>query len=105
MGSVAARLADRVVITDEDPRGEDRERILEDIAAGATAAGGARGETVVIIPDRAEAIRTAVSRAAVGDTLLFAGKGHEGSLIVGDVALPWNERAIVEAAIRERMDR
>jgi UDP-N-acetylmuramoyl-L-alanyl-D-glutamate--2,6-diaminopimelate ligase len=105
MGAVAARLADRVVITDEDPREEDRERILEEIAAGATAAGGVRGETVVVIPDRTEAIRTAVARAAPGDTVVFAGKGHEGSLIMGKEALPWDERAVVEAAIRERLGR
>jgi UDP-N-acetylmuramoyl-L-alanyl-D-glutamate--2,6-diaminopimelate ligase len=103
MGAVAATLADVAVITDEDPRGEDRYRILEDIAAGATGAGGRRGETVVVHPDRRNAIRFAIGNAAPGDTVLCAGKGHEGSLIVGSTPLPWNERAVVESAIRERL--
>ena len=64
MGSVAARLADVSVITDEDPRGEDRQLILEQIAAGAVAAGARRGEDVFVIPDREEAIAFAVANAA-----------------------------------------
>ena len=84
MGSVAARLADVSVITDEDPRGEDRELILEQIAAGAVAAGGDRGENVFVIPDREEAIGFAVANAAPGDTVLCAGKGHEKTLETAD---------------------
>jgi UDP-N-acetylmuramoyl-L-alanyl-D-glutamate--2,6-diaminopimelate ligase len=103
MGAVAARLADVAVITDEDPREEDRFRILEEIAGGATDAGGERGETVVVVPDRTEAIRFAVEHAAPGDTVLCAGKGHEGSLIVGRESLPWDERSVAEAAIRGRL--
>lgn len=102
MGRVAAQLADVAVITDEDPRGEDRLRILEDIAAGATAAGGRRGETVVVVPDRRDAIEFAVAHARPGDTVLCAGKGHERTLITGTRELPWNERAVAEAAVRER---
>ncbi len=103
MGAVAARLADVSVITDEDPREEDRYRILEEIAAGATSAGGRRGESVVVVPDRAAAIAFAVEQAQPGDTILCAGKGHESSLIVGRDALPWDERAAVEDAIRQRL--
>ena len=103
MGAVAARLADLAVITDEDPRGEDRLRILEDIAAGATGAGGARGENVVIVPDRAEAIEYVISRAAPGDAVLLAGKGHEGSIIGARGSTPWDERAEAERAIRQRL--
>ena len=62
MGAAAVRLADVAVITDEDPRQEDRLRILEEIAAGATAAGGARGENVIVVPDRTEAIQFAVAQ-------------------------------------------
>jgi UDP-N-acetylmuramoyl-L-alanyl-D-glutamate--2,6-diaminopimelate ligase len=103
MGAAAVRLADVAVITDEDPREEDRLRILEEIAAGATAAGGGRGENVVVVPDREEAIGFAISSAVPGDTVLLAGKGHEGSLITGTVAQPWDERAVAEAAIRARL--
>ncbi len=103
MGAVAARLADVAVITDEDPRLEDRYRILEEIAAGATEAGGSRGDDVVVIPDRTEAISFAISNAAPGDTVLCAGKGHEGTLIIGAEERSWDERAVVEAALRRRL--
>jgi UDP-N-acetylmuramoyl-L-alanyl-D-glutamate--2,6-diaminopimelate ligase len=103
MGAVAATIADVSIITDEDPRFEDRLRILEDIAGGATDAGGRRGENVVVIPDRAEAIDFAIEHARPGDTVLLAGKGHESSLITGDKAIPWDERAVAESAIRRRL--
>jgi UDP-N-acetylmuramoyl-L-alanyl-D-glutamate--2,6-diaminopimelate ligase len=104
MGAVAAQLADVAVITDEDPREEDRYVILEQIAAGATAAGGRRGETVVVIPDRTEAIGFVIDGARNGDTVLLAGKGHEGSIVTGKTAAPWNERAVVSAALAKRFN-
>jgi UDP-N-acetylmuramoyl-L-alanyl-D-glutamate--2,6-diaminopimelate ligase len=103
MGSVAARLADVSVITDEDPRGEDRQLILEQIAAGAVAAGARRGEDVFVIPDREEAIAFAVANAAPGDTVLCAGKGHEKTVETATGEIPWNERAVAIAAIRRRI--
>jgi UDP-N-acetylmuramoyl-L-alanyl-D-glutamate--2,6-diaminopimelate ligase len=103
MGAVAAELADVSVITDEDPREEDRYVILEQIAAGATAAGGGRGENVVVMPDRDKAIDFAIANAAPGDTVLLAGKGHEASLITGRIARPWNEREVAAGAIRRRL--
>jgi len=105
MGAVAVRLADVAVITDEDPRQEDRYRILEDIAAGATAAGGRRGETVVVIPDRTEAIAFAIEGARDGDTVLLAGKGHEGSIVTGKKSAPWDEQAVAAAALARRLNR
>ena len=90
------------MITDEDPRGEDRALILEQIAAGAVAAGGERGRNVFVIPDRAEAIAYAIDHAAPGDTVLCAGKGHEKTLETASGEIPWNERAVVSAAIRRR---
>jgi UDP-N-acetylmuramoyl-L-alanyl-D-glutamate--2,6-diaminopimelate ligase len=103
MGAVAARLADVSVITDEDPRDEDRQSILEQIAGGAIAAGGRRGENVLVIPDREEAIAYAVGHAAAGDTVLCAGKGHEKTIETSAGALPWNERAVASAAIARRI--
>lgn len=103
MGSVAARLADISVITDEDPRGEDRDSILEQIAAGALAAGGERDRNVFVIPDREEAIGYAVAHAAPGDTVLCAGKGHEKTLETASGDISWNEREIAIAAIRRRL--
>ncbi|HWF56887.1 MAG TPA: UDP-N-acetylmuramoyl-L-alanyl-D-glutamate--2,6-diaminopimelate ligase [Candidatus Dormibacteraeota bacterium] len=95
MGVVAGRLADDVVVTDEDPRGEDRLAICEQIAAGAERAGKRRGDTLHVIADRAEAIAFALAGAGPGDSVLFAGKGHESSIESGGRHLPWNERAAV----------
>jgi UDP-N-acetylmuramoyl-L-alanyl-D-glutamate--2,6-diaminopimelate ligase len=103
MGAVAARLADVSVITDEDPRHEDRDVILEQIAAGAVAAGGTRGDSVLVIPDRVEAIEFAVAHATPGDTVLCAGKGHEKTIETASGAVPWNERSVATAAIRRRL--
>jgi UDP-N-acetylmuramoyl-L-alanyl-D-glutamate--2,6-diaminopimelate ligase len=103
MGAVAARLADVSVITDEDPRHEDRDLILEQIAAGAVAAGGRRGDSVLVIPDREEAIEFAVAHATSGDTVLCAGKGHEKTIETASGEIPWNERSVATAAIRRRL--
>jgi UDP-N-acetylmuramoyl-L-alanyl-D-glutamate--2,6-diaminopimelate ligase len=99
MGEVAGRLADVVVVTDEDPRDEDRVTICEQIAAGAERAGKRRGDTLHVIPERAEAIAFALAGAAPDDTVLFAGKGHESSIESGGRSLPWNERAAVLEAL------
>jgi UDP-N-acetylmuramoyl-L-alanyl-D-glutamate--2,6-diaminopimelate ligase len=103
MGAVAARLADVSVITDEDPRGENRDVILEQIAAGGVAAGAVRGTNLFVIPDREEAIAYAVANAAPGDTVLLAGKGHEKTLETAGGEIPWNERTVAAEAIRRRL--
>jgi UDP-N-acetylmuramoyl-L-alanyl-D-glutamate--2,6-diaminopimelate ligase len=102
MGEVAGHLADVVVVTDEDPRGEDRVAICEQIAAGAERGGARRGDSLHIIPERSEAVTFAVSTARPGDMLLFAGKGHESSIVTASGSVPWDERAVVEAALSER---
>ncbi len=103
MGAVAARLADVSVVTDEDPRGEDRMLILEQIAAGAVSAGAVRDTNLFVIPDRTDAIGFAVAHAEPGDTVLCAGKGHEKTLETADGEIPWNERAVAIAAIQSRL--
>ncbi|MGQ9548976.1 MAG: UDP-N-acetylmuramoyl-L-alanyl-D-glutamate--2,6-diaminopimelate ligase [Roseiflexus sp.] len=100
-GEIAGRFCDLIIVTDEDPRLEDREAIITDIAAGAEAAGKRIGETCLCIPDRALAIRTAFARARPGDIVLLLGKGHERSMIYGTMPVPWDEatearRALVE---------
>jgi UDP-N-acetylmuramoyl-L-alanyl-D-glutamate--2,6-diaminopimelate ligase len=98
MGRIAGERSRLVVVTDEDPRGEDREAILEDIAAGAEAVGRRRGHDLLLIPDRAAAIQAAFERARPGDVVLLAGKGHERSILGRDGATPWDEvRAAREA--------
>jgi len=97
-GGAAAAHCDTLVIADEDPRGEDRMEILEQIAAGCK--GKKRGEDLFLIPDRREAIRFALSRARPGDAVLLLGKGHEGSIIGPEGPAAWDERAEAEAALR-----
>ena len=101
MGEVAARLADFMVVTDEDPREEDRHAILEDIAHPAEHSGAVRDQNLFVIPDRTEAINFAISHASSGDLVLLAGKGHESCIIVGREQMPWNEREVAETAIKQ----
>jgi UDP-N-acetylmuramoyl-L-alanyl-D-glutamate--2,6-diaminopimelate ligase len=101
MGRVAGERCRVVVLTDEDPRGEDGAAILESIAAGAESAGRRRGYDLLLVPDRAEAIRAAFERARAGDVVLLAGKGHERSIIGPHGPRPWDERAAAEAALAQ----
>jgi UDP-N-acetylmuramoyl-L-alanyl-D-glutamate--2,6-diaminopimelate ligase len=100
MGRIAAQMADFFVITDEDPREEDREHILKDIAAGAKAIGKQEGKDFLCIADRTRAIAEALARARAGDTVLLAGKGHEQSIIMGRKKLPWDDRRAARAALQ-----
>jgi UDP-N-acetylmuramoyl-L-alanyl-D-glutamate--2,6-diaminopimelate ligase len=99
MGRVAGERCRLVVITDEDPRGEDRVAILEEIAEGAAEVGRRRGEDLLVVPDRAEAIAAAFERARPGDVVLLAGKGHEPTIEMLDGPHPWDERAAAETAL------
>jgi UDP-N-acetylmuramoyl-L-alanyl-D-glutamate--2,6-diaminopimelate ligase len=83
MGAVATRLADLVIVTDDNPRSEDPAAIRRDILAGAP---GARE-----VPGRREAIAAAVAEAGPADIILLAGKGHEQGQIVGDQVLPFDD--------------
>ncbi len=100
-GAACAEIADITVVTSEDPRHEDPEAINEEIVAGAVAAGAVRGETVLAITDRREAIVRAFELAQPGDCVLLAGKGHETSIIWGSEHVPWNEAAVAEEVLRE----
>ena len=99
MGRIAGQRCRLLVVTDEDPRGEDREAIIEEIARGAEAAGKRRDHDLLLIPDRRAAIEAALERARPGDIVLLAGKGHERSIIGRDGPLPWNERQVALDAL------
>ena len=103
MGRIAAQMTDFFVITDEDPREEDREKILHEIAFGAEAVGKQRGRDFLCIADRTEAIKTAFAHAQAGDTVVLAGKGHEQSIIVGREKVPWDDRKVARDLLRNRL--
>jgi UDP-N-acetylmuramoyl-L-alanyl-D-glutamate--2,6-diaminopimelate ligase len=92
MGRIAAERTRLVVVTDEDPRAEDREAILDDIARGAEQVGANRGHDLLLIADRPAAIEAAFERARPGDVVLLAGKGHEHSIIGPDGPVAYDER-------------
>ncbi len=89
MAEAVRRVADRIVLTSDNPRTEDPERILDDLAAGLE---GADFERVV---DRREAIEVALRAARPGDTVVLAGKGHETYQVVGAAKHPFDERVVV----------
>jgi UDP-N-acetylmuramoyl-L-alanyl-D-glutamate--2,6-diaminopimelate ligase len=94
MGQIAAQLSDFFVITDEDPREENREQILREIAIGAETTGKHEGHDFLCIADRTQAIAAAFHRAQARDTVLLAGKGHEQSIIIGREKIPWDDRRV-----------
>jgi UDP-N-acetylmuramoyl-L-alanyl-D-glutamate--2,6-diaminopimelate ligase len=100
MGRVAGEHCRLVVLTDEDPRGEDRLAILEAIAVGAETAGMRRGQDLLLVPDRAEAIAVALASARPGDAVLLAGKGHEKTIETASGEIPWDEAAVVRSTLR-----
>jgi len=90
MGTVAVRLADIAIVTSDNPRTEDPERILDDVEVGMRAKPHTREG------DRRRAIAHALHLARPGDTLLLAGKGHETYQVIGAEKQPFDERAIVK---------
>jgi UDP-N-acetylmuramoyl-L-alanyl-D-glutamate--2,6-diaminopimelate ligase len=99
MGRIAGERCRLVVVTDEDPRNEDREAILDQIAAGAEDAGRRRDRDLLLIADRPAAIAAAFERARPGDIVLLAGKGHEASIIGPGGPVRYDERRTAEAAL------
>ncbi|MEN9705674.1 MAG: hypothetical protein RLZZ393_1553 [Pseudomonadota bacterium] len=96
MARVVADRADAVIVTDDNPRGEDPRAIVRDILAGLA------GVTARVVHDRGAAIRTALAEAATGDVVLVAGKGHEEYQIVGAERLPFSDAEVVRSALRGR---
>jgi UDP-N-acetylmuramoyl-L-alanyl-D-glutamate--2,6-diaminopimelate ligase len=101
MGEIAAELADLVVVTDDNPRGEDPAAIRREILAGAAdvAAAAKRGAELVEIADRRAAIEHAVAWAGPGDVVLVAGKGHETGQRTGGVVRPFDDRVELAGAL------
>ncbi len=97
MGRIAAELADRLIITDDNPRGEDPAAIVAAIAEGAAAAGAA--ERMHVVHDRLLAIRRALAQASMGDVVLVAGKGHEDYQLVGSQRHAFSDADAVRSAL------
>jgi UDP-N-acetylmuramoyl-L-alanyl-D-glutamate--2,6-diaminopimelate ligase len=97
MGAIAARLADAVVVTSDNPRTEDPERILADVVAGIPS-----GTTLAVEIDRARAIASAIEAAGPADLVLIAGKGHEDYQILGTTKIHFDDREEAEKALRSR---
>jgi UDP-N-acetylmuramoyl-L-alanyl-D-glutamate--2,6-diaminopimelate ligase len=100
-GAVCADLADFSIFTTEDPRLDDPDEIIAQIANGAKQRGKRDGVDFARITDRLEAIRAACDRARPGDAVLLAGKGHERSIIWGLEKRPWDEPAAARQALAE----
>jgi UDP-N-acetylmuramoyl-L-alanyl-D-glutamate--2,6-diaminopimelate ligase len=96
MGRIAARLADRLIVTSDNPRGEDPQRIINDILQGVS---GVR-EELAIISDRGSAVRYAVAGANRGDVVLLAGKGHEDYQLVHGVKHPFSDASEARRVLR-----
>jgi UDP-N-acetylmuramoyl-L-alanyl-D-glutamate--2,6-diaminopimelate ligase len=94
MGEIAARLADRVIVTSDNPRSEDPAAIAQDVANGY--------DRTDIELDRRRAIRRAIDEASAGDTVVVAGKGHETYQIVGEETRPFDDRDEVRIAFAKR---
>ena len=100
MGKVAGELADRSIITSDNPRGEDPLAIISAVEQGIKQSGN---PDYRILPDRREAIRRAVTQAGPEWAVLISGKGHEKVQIVGDKELPFSDREEAERALEERI--
>jgi UDP-N-acetylmuramyl tripeptide synthase len=97
MGAIVSRLADRIVLTSDNPRGEDPMAILHDVQAGVGV-----GVAHELEPDRARAIASAIAGAAAADVVLLAGKGHETTQEVAGRRLPFSDVAVARAALGRR---
>ncbi|WP_460358421.1 UDP-N-acetylmuramoyl-L-alanyl-D-glutamate--2,6-diaminopimelate ligase [Actinoallomurus acanthiterrae] len=105
MGQLAARLADVVVLTNDNPRSEDPWAILNAMVGGILTVPENDRAHVVVEPDRAAAIALAADRARHGDVVVIAGKGHEQGQYVGGAVLPFDDREILRRVLRERRER
>ncbi|NSW53509.1 MAG: UDP-N-acetylmuramoyl-L-alanyl-D-glutamate--2,6-diaminopimelate ligase [Anaerolineae bacterium] len=103
MAEVSVQLADRTILTAEDPRTESLDDILRMMARAAESMGGIEGETFWQIPDRGAAIQFAVDQAQPGDLVCAFGKGHEQSMCFITTEYPWDDRTAMRAALARRL--
>ncbi|MEW5717019.1 MAG: UDP-N-acetylmuramoyl-L-alanyl-D-glutamate--2,6-diaminopimelate ligase [Chloroflexota bacterium] len=100
MGEIAGKLADKIVVTAEDPRTESLDAINAQIVEGLQKAGRLEISDYHIVSDRAEAIASAIQMARAGDIVIVCGKGHERSMCFGTTEIPWSDQEAVRAALQ-----
>ncbi|MDP2664726.1 MAG: UDP-N-acetylmuramoyl-L-alanyl-D-glutamate--2,6-diaminopimelate ligase [bacterium] len=98
LGGIAAKYCNKIIITNEDPYGEDPMKIIEEVAQGA-------GEKAEKILDRREAIRKALRAAQPGDTVVITGKGSEDSIAQAGKKIPWDDREVVKEEFAKIVDK
>lgn len=96
MGRIGTQLSDYAILTSDNPRSEEPGKIIEEIAAGA---GTRNGNTLQVIEDRRLAIKEAIALAGDGDTVIIAGKGHEGGQEINGVKLPFDDGAVARGCL------
>ncbi len=96
MGKIAFEHSDVAIITSDNPRTEDPEKIIRDICAGLPGS-AKQNQNYHVIPERKSAIEHAIKFAQKGDTILIAGKGHETYQILGTGTIPFDDREIASA--------
>jgi UDP-N-acetylmuramoyl-L-alanyl-D-glutamate--2,6-diaminopimelate ligase len=94
MGKIAVKIADRVIITSDNPRSEPPELIIDDILSGIK-----DRKKVEVIVNRRKAIQFALNNASVGDTILVAGKGHENYQEIAGIKYPFDDRQVVKEIV------
>jgi UDP-N-acetylmuramoyl-L-alanyl-D-glutamate--2,6-diaminopimelate ligase len=99
MGAIASRLADRVVVTSDNPRTEDPKKIIDEILKGID------GDNTVAVADRREAIARTIDEAGADDVIVIAGKGHETYQYVGDRVIHFDDREEAEYALKKRYEK
>jgi UDP-N-acetylmuramoyl-L-alanyl-D-glutamate--2,6-diaminopimelate ligase len=97
MGSIAEQWADRVIVTDDNPRFENNSEIAKEILAGCSS------NKVVLIQDRKQAIEYAIANAAEHDCIVIAGKGHETYQEINGIQHPFNDKQVAEQALLRRL--
>lgn len=100
IGRLAAKREDIVIVTNEDPYDEDPRKIIEAVAAGATAEGKIDGKDLFLIDDREDAINFAIKGAKAGDIVLITGKGNEHGIAVANrKQIPWNDKEAAQSVL------
>jgi UDP-N-acetylmuramoyl-L-alanyl-D-glutamate--2,6-diaminopimelate ligase len=102
MGAAAASLADVAILTSDNPRSEDPLAILVAMLDGVLSVPTEERARVIVEPDRAAAIASAVGLAAPGDVIVVAGKGHEAGQYVAGAVLPFDDRTVTASALERR---